>query len=172
MRETETVGPPWEMDLVRESGRLVEVVIRATGTNALGYDELREATRQALDKVRPERRLPMPRPLGSDAIQALTAAHEAGNGPSSEEYLARLAIAYEEQAATNRDPAARIAAALGLSTQTVKQHLVKARKDGFLSRTAEGQKGGEAEEKARTLVAKFDHATDGATISTSVYRKG
>lgn len=141
--------------MVRDGDKLVQVSIQAAGDGALGYDELREATRQILDKVRPERRTPaLPLRLDSEAMQALRAAHEAGHGPSSDDYLARLAAAYEEQAPIGRDPAVRLAHMLGLSTQTVKQHLVKARRDGFLSPTAEGQKGGVATEKSREIIAK------------------
>jgi hypothetical protein len=156
MRTTEKIGPAYEVELTRENDNLVQVTVTATAGNALGYDELREATRQILDRVRPERRIPLPASsaLNSPAMRALRGAHQSGQGTSSDEYLARLAVAYAEQAAIGRDPAARISSVLGLSTQTVKQHLVKARKGDFLTPTVEGQKGGEATDKARELIAK------------------
>lgn len=172
MKTTEKLGPAYEIELTRENGTLRQVTVSATGDGALGYEELRDATRQLLDHVRPERRSALPySALG--AARGLKAAHEAGLGPSSEEYLSRLAVTYAELAPASRDPAARIANVLGLSTQTVKQHLVKARKDGFLSPTAEGQKGGEATDKSRKKIAEFDHdAGDGTKISVVAHRKG
>jgi hypothetical protein len=80
------------------------------------------------------------------------AAYNAGNGKVTDEYLAWLAVAYEEQAPHVRDPAVRLAVALGQAPQTVKGHLVRARKEQFLTDTSEGQKGGKATPKAREAI--------------------
>ncbi len=153
MRTVEKIGPAYEVEMAREGDRLVQVTITATGDNGLGYEELREATRQILDRARPERfRSALPPRLHTDAVRAMAAAYNAGNGKVTDEYLARLAVAYEEQAPHLRDPAVRLAVALGQAPQTVKGHLVRARKEDFLTDTSEGQKGGTATGKAREVL--------------------
>jgi hypothetical protein len=153
MRAVEKLGPAYEVELAREDGRLVEVTIRASDEGGeLGYEELREATRQVLDKARFERKFPPE--LHTGPAQAMISAYTAGHGKLTDEYLAALSVAYEEQAAQSRDPATRVAMALGQAPQTVKGHLVRARRDGFLTDTRSGQKGGQATDKAREVLGR------------------
>lgn len=61
-------------------------------------------------------------------MRALLDAHDLSEGRITEVYLAWLALAYEIAARDHRDVSMRIAAALNRPLQTVKGHLVRARK--------------------------------------------
>lgn len=136
------------MDLTRENGRLVEVVIKATGDDALGYDAIREATNTLLNSIRRERVLG-----GPARLAALRHAYEAAGGKLTPEYLAQLAVAYEKVATTGRAVIPALAAAIGGNPATVKGHVLKAREENYLTPTTPGKEGGEATDKARELIA-------------------
>ena len=154
--EIEKLSPPYEVELHREEGRLVEVVIRAVGGDGkLSYDELREATRSILDRVRRDS-VPMMQiraGLPSKAAAKLITEYKAGEGTITDRYLSALSVAYEELAPQGRAVSVRLAAALGIPTATLKGHLVRAREDGFLTRAVPGREGGEATDKARKILS-------------------
>ncbi|MGU3502420.1 hypothetical protein [Mycobacterium sp. C31M] len=174
MRESEKLGPPWEVELIREGDKPVEAIIRATGDNKLTSDTVREASNMIISRLRPyEHRLSVP--TTAPTLQALRAAHEAAEGKITPEYLAHLAVAYEEVVERGRPPfVATLARAIGGKPETVKGHVMKAREDGkYLTKPQPGKReGGTATPLARKLVAQFEHTTDSATINTSVSRGG
>jgi hypothetical protein len=147
MRETETVGPPWELELTREDGRLVEVVIRATG-DELGFNAIREATDAVLSKLRRER----PTPVGPSVLGPLRRAHQAADGKMTPEYLAQLAVTYSELAARGRAVMPALSNAIDRPAATVKGHVMKAREQGYLTDATVGREGGEPTAKALDLV--------------------
>lgn len=150
MRQTEKIGPPWEMELTREDGRLVEIAIRAAGGAELGIDAVREATNTVLAKLRQER----PSTMGGSLL-VLREIYKAVGGKMAPEYLAQLAVTYSEIAATGRAVIPVLAAAIGGNPATVKGHVVKARDEGYLTKTTPGKEGGEATDKAREVLIKF-----------------
>lgn len=85
-------------------------------------------------------------------MRALLDAHDVAEGRVTDVYLARLALAYEIAARDHRDVSARLAAALNRPLQTVKGHLVRARKEGLLSPAPEGREGGVATPKAKDII--------------------
>lgn len=148
MRETEKVGPPWELELIREDGRLVEVVIRATDDGELGSDAIREATSAALAKLRRQR----PMEAGTAALTALQRAYEAAAGRMTPGYLAQLAVSYAEVSTQGRAVIPVLSRAIDGNPATVKGHVVKAREGGYLTSTTPGKEGGEATDKAREVL--------------------
>jgi hypothetical protein len=153
--DVEKLSPPYEVELHREDGRLVQVVIKAVGGDGkLSYEELREATRSILDRVRHESvaarqiRAGLPSP----SVRVLVTEYNAGNGTITDRYLAALSVAYEELAPQGRAVSIRLATALGIPTATLKGHLVRAREDGLLSKAVPGREGGEATDKARQVL--------------------
>ena len=82
----------------------------------------------------------------------LIAASDQAEGRVTDLYLARLADAYETAVSDHRDVSTRLAEALDRPLQTVKGHLMRARKDGFLTPTLEGREGGQTTSKAKDLI--------------------
>ena len=154
--DVEKLSPPYEIELRRDGGRLVQVVIRAVGGDGkLSYEELREATRSILDRIRQEniamvQRRTAPSP---ESVRTMVAEHNDGNGAITERYLAALSVAYEESAPHGRAVSTRLATALGIPVATLKGHLVRARDDGFLTKAVPGREGGEATDQARQILS-------------------
>jgi hypothetical protein len=90
---------------------------------------------------------------GSKSVEKTIAAYQSGNGRVSDQYLAQLAVAYEELVPEGRDVSTKLAAALGKPLPTVKGHIMRARREGFLTEAAESKEGGEATDKAREVLA-------------------
>jgi len=172
-RTTEQINPvPYEIDLVRDGEKVVEINIRAVPGAELTHMEVRGAMQAALRRVPRGRELrggphahgrrrlfdrqaalieELDLPLHE--MRQLLDAYDVAEGRITEVYLARLALAYEVAARDHRDVSLRIAAALNRPLQTVKGHLVRARKEGFLSpSTVEGREGGEATSKAKDII--------------------
>lgn len=140
--------------MARDGDRLVQITIRAGDGVELGYRDVREATAQILDHLRVERpRLPLPPHLKTETVRAMVEAYREGHGRVTDDYLARLAIAYEELAPRGRGVSAALASALDKPIQTVKAHVMRARHDGFLSEALEGREGGKATQKAHEQIA-------------------
>jgi hypothetical protein len=148
VRETEKIGPPWEMEFTREDGRIVEVVIRATGDGELGSDAIREATSAAITTLRRGQG----RLASGRSLYKLGRAYESAGGKMTPEYLAQLAISYGEAAAEGRAVMPVLAAAIGGNPATVKGHVLKAREEGYLTKATPGKEGGEATDKARRVL--------------------
>lgn len=150
--------PKADIEVGRERGRLVQITIRPTSDDEdgqLGYDELVYAARQIQDFARTEYRVPTTQrsSRGSAAVEAMVDAYNRGGGKVTDEYLARLAAAYEELAPQRRDVSTALAVALGKPVPTVKGHIMRARKEKqFLSEAVDGKEGGVATNKARELI--------------------
>lgn len=148
----ETISKPYEVQMGRQDDRLVEITIRAVGdTGELGYDEIREATRSILDYARREHRPALGPRLDSEAVRVMVTAYNEGHGRVTDEYLARLAVAYAELAPKGRNVSMGLAMALGKPVPTVKGHIMRARREGFLTDAIEGREGGEPTAKALEL---------------------
>jgi hypothetical protein len=87
------------------------------------------------------------------SLAATRDAYRAGDGRVTDEYLARRAIAYAELTGTSVNITEAIAGAFRdenrrvLSMPTVRADIACARKQGFLSKTTQGKKDGEATRK-------------------------
>jgi hypothetical protein len=176
--EIAALNQPYVIEKGEVDGRLVQVTIRAVEGGTLGYEEVREATRLVLDHLRNthsntvgERRrshtveerssgqtglIAPPRVVpesAADTLTGLVSASRRGRGSNiTDEYLAWLATAYEELVPEGRGVSLTLADALDKPLQTVKGHIMRARREGFLTPALEGREGGEATEKARALV--------------------
>lgn len=161
-REVENIVKPYAVDLVREDGKMVELSIRAVPGGELDQETISDALRTLLERFRREQLHRRMRERRSNAetpsLAALATAHRAGEGRVTDEYLARLAVAYSELVGTGANIAPTIAAALGdenrpaLPLPTVRTHIARARKEGFLSETSQGKEEGEPTERARQLL--------------------
>ena len=173
-RTTEQINPvPYEIELVRDGDKVVEINIRAVPGAELTHMEVRGAMQAALRRVprgrelrggphahgRERRRLfdrqaDLIEELGlpMHEMRQVLDAYDLAEGRITEVYLARLALAYEVAARDHRDVSLRIAAALNRPLQTVKGHLVRARKEGLLSPSPEGREGGVATPKAKDII--------------------
>lgn len=175
--EIAALNQPYVIEKGEVDGRLVQVTVRAVEGGTLGYEEVREATRLVLDHLRRDQidtvkhrnrshtveerssaetgLIPPPRVVPESAADALTAlvsiSHQGRGSNILDEYLARLAIAYEELVPEGRGVSITLADALDKPLQTVKGHIMRARREGFLTPALEGREGGEATEKARAL---------------------
>lgn len=149
----EKLRPPYEVELHRsDAGDLVKVVIEAVGGDGnLSYEELREATRSVLDHVRSTS--PRAEVDPSGALAAMVAAHRVAGREVSDEYLARLAVAYEACVPLGKAVSTKLAKALEISVNTMKGHIGRARNEGFLTPAEPGKEGGQATPKARQIIA-------------------
>lgn len=171
IRTTEQINPvPYEVELVRDGDRVVEINIRAVPGAELTHTEVRGALQAAMRRVPhgrdmrigaahrrrlADRQAEVIEELGlpKGEMRQLLDAYQLAEGRITESYLARLALAYEIAARDHRDVSLRIAAALNRPLQTVKGHLVRARKEGFLSPpVGEGREGGVATDKAKDVI--------------------
>ncbi|SKV22973.1 hypothetical protein [Mycobacteroides abscessus] len=148
----EKLRPPYEVEIHRnDDGDLVKVVIEAVGGDGnLNYEELREATRSVLDHVRSTYQKAEVDP--SRALDTLIAAHRVAGREVSDEYLARLAVAYEACVPFGKAVSTKLAKALGISVNTMKGHIGRARSEGFLSPAEPGKEGGQATTKAHQII--------------------
>ncbi|MGY4650017.1 hypothetical protein [Mycobacterium sp. URHB0021] len=154
MRETEKIGPPWEVQLVRDGGRLVELTIKSIGAAELGHDEIREATNAALAKLKRTRPYTTSVIFTQESTESLRKAYELADGRMTPEYLANLAVSYEEIAAKTRNVITILADIIGKPAATVKRHVSQAREKGYLTAATAGREGGQATSKAHDLVSK------------------
>lgn len=156
--------PKADIEIGREAGRLVQITIRPMSDDdgMLGYDELMYAAREIQMFARTEYRVPTPQrsSRGSATVEAMVDAYNRGGGKVTDEYLARLAVAYEELAPQRRDVSTALAVALGKPVPTVKGHIMKARREkGFLSEAVDGKGGGETTATAREFIAGLAQQT-------------
>ncbi|RLU94773.1 hypothetical protein CTZ27_18910 [Streptomyces griseocarneus] len=77
----------------------------------------------------------------------------------SERYLAALAATYSAMAAAGASPVPWLARLIGRRPETIKDHLKKARRDGYLG-TVAGKAGGGLTEKAKTILNSMQDARD------------
>ncbi|MDQ2628324.1 MAG: hypothetical protein M3Y90_15185 [Actinomycetota bacterium] len=151
--------PVADIQLGYKDERLVQILIKTTTDDEdgrLGYDELLYAARQIQDFARREYRTPMltqSRPGASAVLAPMVDAYNKAKGRITDEYLARLAVAYGELAPRRRDVSTALADILNKPVPTVKGHIMRARREGFLTDADEGKEGGEATDKARELIA-------------------
>ncbi|MFE0171536.1 hypothetical protein ACFWZ2_04405 [Streptomyces sp. NPDC059002] len=157
MRETEIIGQPYELAVTREDGRIVEVRITAVGDGGeLTAETISQAHRALSDRLRQEEfraRRSSQREASRSALEALKAA---STDKITDAYLAHLAAAYVAildgaSGVEARGVMSILATATGRSASTVKMHVVKARKEGFLTETGGGKAGGDLTDKARKL---------------------
>jgi hypothetical protein len=146
-----------DIEMGYEDGRLVQIAIRPAGNGELGYEELSYAARQILDFARREYRMPMMMRsrASSEAVQGMVDAYTRGQGRVTDEYLARLAVAYEELAPQGRSVSLALTNALNGKLPTIKGHIMRARREGFLTDAIEGREGGKALPKARELIVNL-----------------
>jgi hypothetical protein len=152
--------PKADIEMGYEGDRLVQITIRPTTDDddgQLTYEELVYAARQIQDFARHEYRMPatVRSRATPEAVQEMVSAYTEGGGRVSDEYLARLAVAYGDLAPERRDVSTALAVALGKPVQTVKGHIMRARNSGLLTKAIDGKEGGEATEKAREVLAKL-----------------
>lgn len=83
----------------------------------------------------------------------MVTAHRVAGREVSDEYLARLAVAYEACVPLGKAVSTKLAKTLGISVNTMKGHIGRARNDGFLSPAEPGKEGGQATAKARQIIA-------------------
>ncbi|MFR9802339.1 hypothetical protein ACL02T_08555 [Pseudonocardia sp. RS010] len=139
----------------RDNGRLVEVTVKAVGDGELTLETLNAAFRTIMEPLR-RSAVQQRRAAGqADGLVALARAWDESGGEITDRYLAHLAVAYEQ---VSRVPGHRavnetLADAIGRPVGTVKGHVLRARKAGFLSPTGMGRGGGAATEEARKIVA-------------------
>lgn len=150
-REIETIAQPYAIDVAREGGRIVEVRIAAANGAELDYQTLREATQVLLSKIKRERGT---RTDTSSSLDQLRAVHDASGGKLTPEYLAALATAYGA-VSNEKSPGEILGRTIGKAVPTVKGHLVKARKLGYLTEVATGSQGGGPTNKALSVLARF-----------------
>lgn len=176
--ELETLNAPYVIEKGEVDGKVVQVTIRAVEGGTLGYDEVREATKRILDHFRrlhihtvgpfeSERVVDAHSEEAARALEDLVAAHNSGKGRVSDEYLARLAAAYETLVPEGRGVSTAIADALGKPVPTVKGHIMRARREGYLSEALEGREGGEATASARELLQKVDELSKTAKLTSA-----
>ncbi|MFE3763773.1 hypothetical protein ACFXPI_18695 [Streptomyces sp. NPDC059104] len=78
----------------------------------------------------------------------------------SERYLATLAVAYAAMAESGAPaPVPRLAQLIGRRPETVKDHLKKARRDGYLG-TLTGKAGGEVTDRAKAVLDSMANADE------------
>jgi hypothetical protein len=168
----EKINPvPYEVELVRDGDKVVEVTIRALPDAELTAVHVRTAMPAIVARLprNPSEQAARRTQVGRNDIARYTAAveelelpafkmamliaaYEQAEGRVTDLYLARLADAYETAARDHRDVSTRMAEALDRPLQTIKGHLMRARKDGFLTSTLEGREGGQTTSKAKDLI--------------------
>ncbi|WP_104182589.1 hypothetical protein [Mycobacterium avium] len=157
MREVQTISKPYAVEMVREGNRVVEVVIKSVGDGSeLDMDTIRDATRSLLEHFRRQelsssnKRV---RDLPASVLQPLSLAYNKGRGKVTDEYLARLAVAYEELSAVGASVLVSLAAELDKPVPTIRTHIKQAESRGYLTETTQGSKDGrKATQLARELL--------------------
>ncbi|WP_328358605.1 hypothetical protein OG976_04795 [Mycobacterium sp. NBC_00419] len=160
MERVTDIVKPFRVQLVHDADdRLIGVNIRAGDGAELDHDMVREATRSLLDHLKRDQLSAVKdaRHERSAMLDSLAEAYQAG---VTDEYLARLAVAYEELSANGYNRATTIlASAIGgantLPRPTVRTHVKRARDAGFLTQTTQGKGGGQATDQARALLEKL-----------------
>jgi hypothetical protein len=156
MMRTTDIVKPYRVQLVHdEQDRLVGINIKASEGNELDHDAVRDATRSLLDHLRRDhfraanQRV---RNLRGSFLEPLSASYARGLGKMTDEYLAHLAGAYEELAATGASVLVSLAAELDKPVPTIRTHIKRAEDRGFLTKTTQGSKEGR---KATPLARKL-----------------
>ncbi|AFR50029.1 hypothetical protein [Gordonia sp. KTR9] len=162
--QIETLNTPYVIEKGEVNGQVVQLTIRAVEGAALGYDEVKEATGRLLDYFRRSTHTDKPSDdatshNAAEAVHELVAAYTEGKGRVSDEYLVRLAAAYEALVPEGRGVSAKLASYLGKPVPTVKGHIMRARKEGYLSEAFDGREGGELTEPARKLLGELAHVS-------------
>ncbi len=156
MRTTERIGPPYELAVVRDNGLIVEVTIRATAGELTAAD-IQEATRALLERLDHPVEPWAPTSVAAEIEQAtadLAAIYHSSKGRVTSKYLALLAVVYAELAHDHRDVSTMLSEQLSIPLPTLKGHLMRARREGFLERTVQGRHGGEPTAQAFSVLAE------------------
>lgn len=168
----EKINPDtYEVELGRDGEKIVEVVVRALPGTELttadirnarqavvaqlprrGYDQALRRVQTSSDRIADYAATVRDRDLPSFKTAMLIAAYEEADGRVTDLYLARLAHAYAEASRHHRHVSVRLAAAPHRAIQTVRGHLVRARKEGLLTPAAEGREGEDITAKAQDLI--------------------
>jgi hypothetical protein len=173
--EIEPLNAPYVIEKGEVDGHIVQLTIRAVEGAVLGYDEVREATRQILDHLRRTQGHTVEPSLfarseqAAHALDELVSAYRKGKGRISDEYLARLAAAYEALVPEGRGVSTALADALDKPVPTIKGHIMRARREGYLDEAIEGREGGEATASARELLQKVDELSKTAKLTDVSY---
>lgn len=159
----EAINAPFVIEKGEVDGQIVQVTIRAVEGAALGYDEVKEATRQLLEHFKRTNHTVEPSQTERSheiarAVRDLVEAYTEGKGRVSDEYLVRLAAAYEALVPEGRGVSAKLASYLGKPVPTIKGHIMRARREGYLSEAFDGREGGELTEPARKLLETLPKA--------------
>jgi hypothetical protein len=168
MMRTTDIVKPYRVQLTHdESDRLIGISITAVDGNELDDDTIREATRSLLAHFKRQQfretkdqrfrdvraRNQRVRDLQTAFLEPLTAAYARGKGKMTDEYLARLAAAYEELAATGASVLVSLSVELGKPVPTIRTHIKRAEDKGYLTKTTQGSKEGrQATPLARELL--------------------
>lgn len=158
MRKERIITEPYRTTLVENDGQIVEIKISAVDGTALDTAVISQALRALIDSLRRDEvhaRMAERRASTSDALVEMRRAFKAGGGRITDDYLARLAVAYSEGSGTGRSVIPDLAEAIGTPPSTLKGHIVRARREGWLSESGMGRKGGDPTEKSRDLIAKL-----------------
>ncbi len=176
MRTTERIGPPYELAVVRDNGLIVEVTIRATAGELTAAD-IQEATRALLERLHQEQQPTLGGKYLTPPIAHTTAdlqrVYRNSRGKVTHEYLALLSVVYAELAHDHRDVSTMLSEQLSIPLPTLKGHLMRARREGFLERTVQGRHGGEPTAKAYEVLAGMadeqPKVTYGNRVATRTY---
>jgi hypothetical protein len=157
MTNTIDIVKPYRVQLVHdEDDRVTGINIRAVEGNELDLDTVRDATRSLLEHFKREHILianQRVRRLPTSFLDPLAAAYVRGQGRMTDEYLAHLAVAYEELALTSASVLVTLAATLDKPVPTIRTHIKRAEDGGYLTKTTQGSKEGrKATPSARKLV--------------------
>lgn len=181
---------PYVVEKGEVDGQLVQVTIRAADGGVLGYTELEQATRQILGLFQPalargsrqshtveaNASNPGAQPIrafdgaAGEALSELEAVYQAEHGKVTPNYLAQLAATYEALVPEGRGVSSAIADALDRPLPTVKGHIMRARREGFLTEAVQGREGGSATQKALRIIHQAD--VSGPPITAKVEQGG
>lgn len=171
------MNAPYIIEKGEVNGKTVQLTIRAVEGSELGYNEVREATRLILDHLRKtqihtvESVYYVHSDEASQALTDLVEAYNGGKGRISPEYLAHLANAYEALLPEGRGVSSALADALGKPVPTVKGHIMRARREGYLSEALEGREGGESTELTHNVLARARELSNEAKLTSVSLRR-
>lgn len=147
--EYRKLTPQVDIVLGYEAGKLVQVTIKADNGADLDADAMSYAVKQLQELARGS--VAAKTAPTSSSVSDMVAAYRVGDGRITDKYLASLAAAYADLA-DRRDVSTALALALELPAPTVKGHLMRARRQGFLSKTDQGKRGGSITDKTKELL--------------------
>ncbi|ALL75895.1 hypothetical protein AD006_12340 [Pseudonocardia sp. EC080610-09] len=131
---TETLVSPYSLELARDDqGRIKAVTVTAVGDSELTLSQLEQAWRALRDRLRSDELRGRGTYNRRRGVDVLTALSKAWDGQITDEYLAALAIAYEEVSKLpGRAMLDSLAEAVGRPQATVRAHVSRARREGWL----------------------------------------